>query len=221
MWKSHLFPIKNKLNDSFTMEVHGVYPLNFDISATLLIGVIKAGRIKKNDDVLLDKEKGISGKVTFISMFGKILEEAEVGDVCAISVLGDYLSCLPEEVFLIGTETENKEVSTSTNEVSENEKEYIEAYQECLTNDNEISDRERRVLNRLRDSLGIPEERAMELEAQCNPSILSNEEKEYLEEFKACLEDGVISDRERRLLDRLAKSLNISPKRIVQIEKTI
>ena len=42
--------------------------------------------------------------------------------------------------------------------------------------------------------------------------------KEYQEELKACLEDGTISDRERRLLDRLRKSLGISEERAKAIE---
>lgn len=120
-----------------------------------------------------------------------------------------------------GNNKSPKSQGTATVSVNSKEQEYLDEYKICIENDGVISDRERRLLNRLRDSLGISEERAIELEVQCNPSILSNEEKEYLEEFKACMEDGVISDRERRLLDRLAKSLNISSERVAQIEKTV
>ena len=49
----------------------------------------------------------------------------------------------------------------------------------------------------------------------------SIEEKEYQEELKACLEDGTISDRERRLLDRLRKSLGISEERAKAIENRL
>lgn len=73
-------------------------------------------------------------------------------------------------------------------------------------------------LDKLRESLGISEERVTELEAQSNPSVLSTDEMEYIEEFKA---DGSISEKERRLLGRLAQSLNIPPDRIVQIERMV
>ena len=75
------------------------------------------------------------------------------------------------------------------------------------------------MLDRLRKSLGITEARAKELEASVNS--MSDEEKEYQEELKACLEDGTISDRERRLLDRLRKSLGISEERAMAIENRL
>ena len=98
--------------------------------------------------------------------------------------------------------------SSSSASVTSEEQEYLEEIRACLDNDGEITSRERRLLDRLRKSLGITEARAKELEASVNN--MSDEEKEYQEELKACLEDGTISDRERRLLDRLRKSLGIS-----------
>ena len=50
----------------------------------------------------------------------------------------------------------------------------------------------------------------------------TDEESQYLEEVKACLaDDGVITDRERRLLDRLRKSLGISESRAAELENTM
>ena len=98
--------------------------------------------------------------------------------------------------------------SSSSTSITSEEQEYLEEIRACLDNDGEITSRERRLLDRLRKSLGITEARAKELEASVNN--MSDEEKEYQEELKACLEDGRISDRERRLLDRLRKSLGIS-----------
>lgn len=101
------------------------------------------------------------------------------------------------------------------------EQEYISELKECLA-DGIITDRERRLLDKLRKSLGISEERAQELEIQCNPASFTKEEKEYSEEVKACLaDDGIITDRERRLLVKLAKSLNISSQRALEIESQI
>lgn len=98
--------------------------------------------------------------------------------------------------------------SSSSASVTSEEQEYLEEIRACLDNDGEISSRERRLLDRLRKTLGITEVRAKELEASVND--MSDDEKEYQEELKACLEDGTISDRERRLLDRLRKSLGIT-----------
>lgn len=111
--------------------------------------------------------------------------------------------------------TQNK---ASEFETERNEAEYLEELKACFE-DGVITDRERRLLNRLRKSLGISDTRASELEAMCNPNILSVEEQEYADEVNACLEDdGEITPKERRLLDRLAKSLGISPDRANQIE---
>lgn len=106
--------------------------------------------------------------------------------------------------------------SSSSVSVTSEEQEYLEEIRACLDNDGEITSRERRLLDRLRKSLGITEARAKELEASVNN--MSDDEKEYQEELKACLEDGTISDRERRLLDRLRKSLGISEERAKAIE---
>ena len=102
----------------------------------------------------------------------------------------------------------------------ESEQEYITELKACYE-DGEISDRERRLLDFLRKSLGISEDRAKALEAMCNPTAFTKDEEEYVEELKAILEDGIISDRERRLLNRLAKSLNISESRAMEIETII
>lgn len=104
--------------------------------------------------------------------------------------------------------------------LTDNEKEYLDEVKACLEDDGEISARERRLLDKLCHSLGISDARAAELEAiALGKSELTASEKEYLDEYKACLEeDGVISERERRLLDRLAKSLDIAPERVREIE---
>lgn len=106
--------------------------------------------------------------------------------------------------------------SSSSAFVTSEEQEYLEEIRACLDNDGEITSRERRLLDRLRKSLGITEARAKELETSVNN--MSDDEKEYQEELRACLDDGTISDRERRLLDRLRISLGISEERAKSIE---
>lgn len=100
----------------------------------------------------------------------------------------------------------------------ENEQEYLEEIKACLAGDSEISQRERRLLDRLRDSLGISEQRARELEASLS-QWLTDDEKEYVEALKDSLVDGNISNRERRLLDKLRASLGISEARAAELEK--
>ena len=108
-----------------------------------------------------------------------------------------------------------KSMTSSSTEV---EKEYIEELKECMKDG--ITDRERRLLNKLHKSLGISEARALELEKSLSQT-LTDEEEEYLEELKNILKDGEISDRERRLLDRLRKSLGISEARGGELEDIV
>lgn len=103
--------------------------------------------------------------------------------------------------------------------ISDGESEYIEELKVCH-DDGVITDKERRLIDRLRKSLGISEARAAELEAMCNPTVLTAEEQEYADEIKVCLEDdGVITPKECRLLERLAKSLGIPSERAAEIER--
>ena len=121
----------------------------------------------------------------------------------------------------IETQKSVDEVNQTSNMNSDNESEFIEELKACLQ-DGIITDQERRLLDRIRKSLGISEDRATELEAMCQPRSLTAEEQEYADEVKACLEDdGVITANERRLLDRVAKSLGISPNRASEIEQMI
>lgn len=107
------------------------------------------------------------------------------------------------------------------NAVSESESEYIEELKACLK-EGPITDKERRLFDRLRKSMGISETRAAEFEAMCKLQALTAEEQEYADELKACFEDsGEITAKERRLLDRLSKSLGIDPERANQIEQMI
>lgn len=103
--------------------------------------------------------------------------------------------------------------------LSPNEQEYLEEVKMCLEEDNEISPRERRLLDRLRTKLNISEERAKELEESLKTPQLTEEEQEYLEEYKLCLEEnGEVSSKERRLLDRLRDKLGISVERAKELE---
>lgn len=101
------------------------------------------------------------------------------------------------------------------------EKEYKDEILACLADDDEISSRERRILDKLRKSLGISEERAMQIEAECKNKGMNEQEQEYLEELRVCMADGIISAKEERLLQRLRKSLGISEERGIEIRNMI
>ncbi len=100
------------------------------------------------------------------------------------------------------------------------EQEYLEEVKSCMEGDTEISVGERRLLEKLRKHLDISEERAKELEEILFLPLLENNEVEYWEEVRFCLENSnEISEKERRLLDKLRKSLNISESRATEIER--
>lgn len=104
-----------------------------------------------------------------------------------------------------------------SNSLTDDEKSYLEEYQFCLEEDGEITPKELRMLERLRIKLGITEGRAKELIA----SVITQytpEENEFIEEIRACLEDdGVITPREIKMLERMSSRLGISESRANEI----
>ena len=89
----------------------------------------------------------------------------------------------------------------------------------AVLEDGEIGPRERKSLERARVRLGISEARAAEIEASVSAPKLADEEKDYLAEVKAILEDGEIGPRERKSLERTRNRLGISEERAKEIEK--
>ena len=109
---------------------------------------------------------------------------------------------------------------STLSELIDDEQSYLEELKICLEEDGIISPKERRLLERFREKLGISAERAKVLEESLVVPQLTDEEKEYLDEYKACIEeDGEISPKERRLLNRIRESLGISEERANEIEK--
>ena len=108
--------------------------------------------------------------------------------------------------------------TVQTNTLSAVEQEYLDEVKATLE-DGEIGPRERKSLERARVRLGISEARAAEIEASVSTPKLTNEEKEYLDEVKAVLEDGEIGPRERKSLERTRNRLGISEERAKEIEK--
>lgn len=116
-------------------------------------------------------------------------------------------------------------VSSSNNTASDildlksSEQEYLETIKTIYEEDSEISSRERRLLDCLRTKLGISEERAQELEDSLKRPQLTADEQEYLDEYRALLDGGnSISDKERRLLEKVRTMLCISERRARELE---
>lgn len=125
--------------------------------------------------------------------------------------------------FISLNELKLKTFSTShfVTKYSDKFKGYFDEVRACLAEGKGISNNERRLLEKLRKHLNVPEELAMEIENSLSP-MLTDEEKEYLEEYKLCLEDGhSVTAGERRLLDKLRKQLGISENRAKEIENTL
>lgn len=114
-------------------------------------------------------------------------------------------------------DSEGNVLEESSNELSPEEQEYYDALQEYLS-DGEISDRERKMLERVRKALGISAERAAELEAALQQPQLTDDEQEYLEAYREYLVDGEIDAKARKRLEIFRKGIGISEERAVEIE---
>ncbi len=101
--------------------------------------------------------------------------------------------------------------------LSKSEQEYLENIKEFYSDDSEITPRERKMLDRIRQSLGISEERGFELEASLKPQ-LTEDEREYLEMYREYAKKGEITEKERRRLEKFAGALNIPSNRIIELE---
>lgn len=105
--------------------------------------------------------------------------------------------------------------------MSEDEIAYKEEVEFCLEDASEIDVHSRKFLERKRQKLGLSETRAQEIEDMVKASLVSftDEEKEYMEALDDVIEDGVIPDNVRRLLERERKSLGISEERAKELEE--
>jgi len=100
---------------------------------------------------------------------------------------------------------------------SSEEQEYLEIYKEYAA-EGVVSERDRRMLDKFRVRCGISEERARELEEACLNPQLSEDEKEYLEMCKEYAADGEISDRDRKMLNKMRDRMGISEERAKELE---
>ncbi|MFV8323710.1 hypothetical protein [Flavobacterium sp. LS2R12] len=89
-----------------------------------------------------------------------------------------------------------------------------------LEDDGIIDQKERSILERFREKKGISNDRAAELEnILTSISNFTENEKEYLEEYKEMLKDGEIAEKERKILNRFANRLGLLEERVSELEQ--
>jgi len=89
-----------------------------------------------------------------------------------------------------------------------------------ILQDGSIGDVERKFLERKRTKLGLTKEQAQKIEASCTVS-LTDDEQEYVSIYRDLVEDGEPTGRLRKMLDREAEALGLSPERVSEIERTL
>ena len=216
--------LSKELFESFRMTVEDVFEIRG--RGVVITGRIEDGVILVGDEVYLhDGTDSYNTIVLGVEMFRKILSMGEYGDNVGLLLRGISKDVIKKGMIVNKTKEIPNQPSTPTNQTKDatstptnkdSEKEYVESLKDCLA-EGEINEHDRRVLDRLRKSLGISEERAKALEASLSAQV-TDEEKEYLDSVKEYLAEGEINERDRRMLERLRKSLDISEERASELE---
>jgi len=116
---------------------------------------------------------------------------------------------------------EDTPTKQQSNKLTTQEQSFKDEVLFCLEDDGTLSDTDRKYLERKRLKLGVTEERANEIIEQLQP-IMTSEEQEYIETYKEMVgEDGEITSRIRRMLDREANALGIDENRKIELENSI
>ncbi|MDY6248476.1 MAG: hypothetical protein SPL55_03475 [Prevotella sp.] len=203
--------------EKFYMNVD--YESNIDNKGSALVGIVTSGSIVVGDKVLLSQYGKDSDEyecvVTWIEVNGKDVNIAKAGDSLGMGIDADFDSI----GFHVECAEKSSEWEDNNGEATAEEQEYLDNLKVFLEDDAEITPRERKMLDRIRDKLGISEERAKELEKSLKPQ-LTEDEQEYLEMYRDYAEKGEITEKERRRLDKFASALGISEERIKEIEQS-
>lgn len=179
--------------------------------------------------IVCSDDSEFESSVEGISMFLKMLPEAEKGDKAALLLRGvTALNIQPGTKIHRKRGTDSVETQIVSDEpptgepkpLTAEEEKYKEEVLFCLEETGTITDDDRKYLERKRKKFGISEERAREIEEEAVPSLTENE-KEYLETFKELAVSGTLTDRAKRLLERERESLGIPKERADEIEKLV
>lgn len=115
-----------------------------------------------------------------------------------------------------------RQVSLAESSLTKEEEDYIDMFKDAFEDDGVSSD-ERKLLDKKRDKLNIPPQRAEELEKIAIKSVsnFTEQEEEYIDMLKDSYEDGKISDDEKKLLNKRRDKLGISVDRANELEKIV
>ena len=115
-------------------------------------------------------------------------------------------------------QTEYQEIPSQESELTENEQEYLEMFQETLADGNgQITNSARNLLGKYASRLGITTHRATQLEQMYLPPF-TTEEKEFIEEVRTVIDEGgELTNMSIRLLYKLATKLGISEQRAEEL----
>ena len=115
-------------------------------------------------------------------------------------------------------QTEYQEIPSQESELTENEQEYLEMFQEAIVDGNgQITNSARNLLGKYASSLGITTHRATQLEQMYLPSF-TTEEKEFIEEVRTVIDEaGELTNMSIRLLYKLATKFGISEQRAEEL----
>lgn len=153
------------LKAPFLFVSEGIY--NIEGRGALCEGKVALGTISVNEEVTIIRHDGsiVKTKVTAIEMFKKLLGQAEAGDECRL-----LFEDLPvDEMYDFHIIIRTADYPSLQNPiigdyVEEEELEYLKEYRE-MSAEGPISDRDRRYLEKIKETNGISDERAAELEA--------------------------------------------------------
>ena len=168
------------------------------------------------DDSFDDSKKQ---KDFFVDLYGGVVEECKNFDNSMFNMewLVEMFTKSYNAIMSILESSNNRTSNESS--YNEAEQEYLDNIREFLEDDAEITSRERKMLDRIRQKLGISEERAKELEASLSKPQLTEDEQEYLDMYREYAEKGSVTEKEHRRLDKFAAAIGISAERVKEIEK--
>jgi hypothetical protein len=146
-------------NTLFHLKVDGVFRFK---NQHIVTGSIETGCIHLGDSVyLIDDGHCVQSYIAGIEMLKKIGSYAEFGDSVGLLMPDDSMNWLHEGV-LVTTDYDLFKAKTAL-QLTNDEKDYLEAFKDACEN-GEVSDKQRRLLEKLREMYNISEERAKELE---------------------------------------------------------
>lgn len=204
----------NKQERDFSLIVETLYN---DSSLNAVFGFIESGSVSVGDMVILQSsdedgnETRWMAKVTWIEWNGELYQTVTAGCFIGLGIDGDTRYLPKDSIYGAIKEGE------FTAELSRDESEYANEL-EALLEDGDISPRERRLLEKMCIKLGISEQRATEIEQHFASPSLTDDEIEYLDEYRKIISEGEITPRDQRFLDKLKKVNNISEARAKELE---